>query len=115
VLSGCLSKTGADVAPLTGVSVALVLSSPLLARCLARALQTSAASRATSHRPGKRARCADAIDLLAKQGGAPGALNICLTDVATISRCSIRDRVAVDVLGTLAVRRCGALQRALCV
>ncbi len=85
-----------------GLKVALALPQPLLAECIISGLRDlGVAVRATADpsdgRPGEIVLTLS--DLLAKHGGAPGALNVCLTDVGD-NRVDalIRDRVAVDLL-----------------
>jgi two-component system, NarL family, sensor histidine kinase BarA len=87
---------------MTGAAVALALPSPLLAKCIARALKDIGCEPRLIASP-KDANAGEIVltqsDLLAKQGGVAGAFNICLTDVGD-NRVDalIRDGVAVDLL-----------------
>jgi two-component system, NarL family, sensor histidine kinase BarA len=85
-----------------GLAVALALPSPMLAGSLEKALDDLGCRPRRIASP-KDALCGEIVltqsDLLARHGGAHGALNICLTDVGD-NRVDglIRDRVAVDLL-----------------
>jgi two-component system sensor histidine kinase BarA len=87
---------------MAGVTVALALSSPMLTRCLVKAFMDIGCEPRLIASP-REAKAGEIVltqsDLLAKLGGAPGALNVCLTDVGD-NRVDalIRDRVAVDLL-----------------
>ena len=97
-----VEKTAPIRPSLAGVSVALALPSPTLAHCLTRALQDIGCQPRIIASP-REAKSGEIVltqsDLLAGQGGAPGALNICLTDIGD-NRVDalIRDRIAVDIL-----------------
>ncbi|HEY7799650.1 MAG TPA: ATP-binding protein [Hyphomonadaceae bacterium] len=85
-----------------GLRVALALPQSLLAECIAAALRDIDIKprRISSPASGESGEIVITLsDVLARQGGAPGALNICLSDVGD-NRVDtlIRDRVAVDLL-----------------
>jgi two-component system sensor histidine kinase BarA len=87
---------------MTGISVALALPSPLLSRSMVQAFRDLGREPRVIASP-RDANAGEIVltqsDLLAADGGAPGALNICLTDVGD-NRVDalIRERVAVDLL-----------------
>jgi len=87
---------------MAGVAVALALTSPMLTRCLMMAFKDIGCEPRLIASPAD-AKAGEIVltqsDLLAKLGGASGALNVCLTDVGD-NRVDalIRDRVAVDLL-----------------
>jgi signal transduction histidine kinase/HPt (histidine-containing phosphotransfer) domain-containing protein/ActR/RegA family two-component response regulator len=86
----------------SGLRVALALNAPLLTRCLLAAFRDVGISPRTIASPQMAAAGETVLtlsDLLAKHGGAPGAQNICLTDIGdSHSDGLIRDRTAVDLL-----------------
>ncbi len=93
----------APAAPaLPGLKVALALPSPLLAGCISAALRDLGIEPRMVASP-QEGRAGEIVitlsDLLAKVGGAPGAFNVCLTDVGDNHVDSlIRERIAVDIL-----------------
>jgi signal transduction histidine kinase/DNA-binding response OmpR family regulator len=86
----------------TGLRVALALPLPLLAERIESALGDLGITprRITYPRDAHGGEIVFTLsDVLAKQGGAPGALNVCLSDVGDNRVDSlIRDRIAVDIL-----------------
>ncbi len=103
VIAGFAIETAAPVRPaVPGLKVALALPSPLLAGCIVSALRDLDIEPRLVASPaeGKAGEIVITLsDLLARQGGAPDALNVCLTDVGD-NRVDglIRNRSAVDLL-----------------
>ena len=103
VVAGFAVEQAAPKKPaFAGLAVALAVPAPLLGTCIVKSLRDIGIEprRIASPRDGRAGEIViTPSELLARQGGAAGALNICLTDVGD-NRVDalIRDRVAVDLL-----------------
>ncbi len=96
-------ETAAPERPaLSGLSVALALTSPLTTRSIARALKDLGITPRSIASPAD-ARAGEIVltqsEHLTRFGAAPGAINVCLTDVGdNLADNLIRDQVAVELL-----------------